>query len=37
MPYSADGNVTAVNDQLDGTRSFGLDAVGRVTAVRAAT
>ncbi|MFG2524426.1 DUF6531 domain-containing protein [Streptomyces sp. NPDC048527] len=34
--YSADGNVTAVNDQLGGARSFDLDAVGRVTAVHAA-
>ncbi|MFD8007936.1 DUF6531 domain-containing protein [Streptomyces mirabilis] len=35
--YRADGNVTAVEDDLGGIRHFDLDAVGRVTAVHAAT
>ena len=34
--YRADGNLTAIDDHLSGTRSFDLDAVGRVTAVHAA-
>ncbi|MFJ8855291.1 DUF6531 domain-containing protein, partial [Streptomyces sp. NPDC102437] len=34
--YRADGNLTALDDHLDGPRRFKLDAVGRVTAVRAA-
>lgn len=32
--YRADGNLTGIDDQLSGSRSFDLDAVGRVTAVR---
>ncbi|MFJ5031025.1 DUF6531 domain-containing protein [Streptomyces sp. NPDC088560] len=35
--YRADGNVTAVDDHLDGTHRFDLDAIGRVTAVQAGT
>ncbi|MET7898959.1 DUF6531 domain-containing protein [Streptomyces mirabilis] len=35
--YRADGNVTAIDDHLAGTRRFDLDAVGRVTAVHSAT
>ncbi|MEV5613641.1 putative T7SS-secreted protein [Streptomyces sp. NPDC052225] len=34
--YRADGNLTALDDHLNGPRQFDLDAVGRVTAVRAA-
>ncbi|MDI3390734.1 RHS repeat-associated core domain-containing protein [Streptomyces sp. B-S-A8] len=34
--YRADGHLTRIDDQLNGTRHFDLDAVGRVTAVRAA-
>ncbi|WP_431313334.1 putative T7SS-secreted protein [Streptomyces antnestii] len=34
--YRADGNVTAIDDQLSGARRFDLDAAGRVTAVHAA-
>ncbi|MFE7069861.1 polymorphic toxin type 30 domain-containing protein [Streptomyces sp. NPDC057620] len=34
--YRADGHVAGIDDQLSGTRRFDLDAVGRVTAVRAA-
>ncbi|MGW3205440.1 DUF6531 domain-containing protein [Streptomyces sp. NPDC001135] len=34
--YRADGNPTAVEDHLSGTRRFDLDATGRVTAVHAA-
>ncbi|WP_156725671.1 putative T7SS-secreted protein [Streptomyces apocyni] len=34
--YRADGNLTALNDQLAGTKTFDLDAAGRVTAVHAA-
>ncbi|MEV5610157.1 DUF6531 domain-containing protein, partial [Streptomyces sp. NPDC052225] len=34
--YRADGCLTQLDDHLDGTRRFTLDAVGRVTAVRAA-
>ncbi|MEV3853721.1 putative T7SS-secreted protein [Streptomyces sp. NPDC050095] len=34
--YRADGNLTALDDQLNGPRRFELDAVGRVTAVHAA-
>ncbi|MFJ5301563.1 putative T7SS-secreted protein [Streptomyces sp. NPDC088350] len=34
--YRADGNLTAIDDQLSGTRRFDLDATGRVTAVHAA-
>ncbi|MFI7384681.1 putative T7SS-secreted protein [Streptomyces sp. NPDC049813] len=34
--YRADGNLTALDDLLNGPRSFDLDEVGRVTAVRAA-
>ncbi|MFI6545557.1 putative T7SS-secreted protein [Streptomyces prunicolor] len=34
--YRADGNLTAIDDQLSGTRRFDLDAAGRVTAVHAA-
>ncbi|MFE5210009.1 putative T7SS-secreted protein [Streptomyces sp. NPDC056600] len=33
--YRADGHVTAISDQLSGTRAFELDPVGRITAVRA--
>ncbi|MGW2328038.1 putative T7SS-secreted protein, partial [Streptomyces sp. NPDC001700] len=33
--YRADGNVTAVNDRLNGPSTFDLDAAGRVTTVRA--
>ncbi|MER7492532.1 putative T7SS-secreted protein [Streptomyces pharetrae] len=33
--YRADGHLTAVADQLSGTRTFDLDPVGRVTAVHA--
>lgn len=33
--YRADGNLTAIDDQLSGTRHFDLDAAGRVTAVHA--
>jgi RHS repeat-associated protein len=34
--YRADGHVVAIDDQLNGTSDFDLDAAGRVTAVRAA-
>lgn len=34
--YRADGNLTAIEDRLSGTRRFDLDAAGRVTAVHAA-
>ncbi|MFF6785619.1 putative T7SS-secreted protein [Streptomyces sp. NPDC012510] len=34
--YRADGNLTAIDDQLSGPRHFDLDATGRVTAVHAA-
>ncbi|MGE6733398.1 DUF6531 domain-containing protein, partial [Streptomyces sp. NPDC059900] len=34
--YRADGHLTGMKDQLGGARRFDLDAVGRVTAVRAA-
>ncbi|MFF7642384.1 putative T7SS-secreted protein [Streptomyces canus] len=34
--YRADGNLTAVDDHLNGTRHFDLDLAGRVTAVHAA-
>ncbi|WP_381555120.1 putative T7SS-secreted protein [Streptomyces eurythermus] len=34
--YRADGNLTAIEDHLSGTRRFDLDATGRVTAVHAA-
>ncbi|MGN9756185.1 putative T7SS-secreted protein [Streptomyces sp. SD31] len=34
--YRADGNLTAIDDHLGGTRRFDLDAAGRVTAVHAA-
>jgi RHS repeat-associated protein len=34
--YRADGNLTAIDDHLGGTRHFGLDPAGRVTAVQAA-
>ncbi|MEU6059646.1 putative T7SS-secreted protein [Streptomyces sp. NPDC047097] len=34
--YRADGHLTALTDQLTGTRTFDLDPVGRVTAVHAA-
>ncbi|MBB4795301.1 YD repeat-containing protein [Streptomyces nodosus] len=34
--YRADGNLTALDDHLDGPRTFDLDPTGRVTAVRAA-
>jgi RHS repeat-associated protein len=34
--YRADGNLTAVDDHLNGARRFELDAVGRVTTVHAA-
>ncbi|MFE2882549.1 putative T7SS-secreted protein [Streptomyces sp. NPDC059272] len=34
--YRADGNLTAIDDQLSGVRRFDLDAAGRVTAVHAA-
>ncbi|MFJ9006520.1 putative T7SS-secreted protein [Streptomyces canus] len=34
--YRPDGNLTAVDDHLNGMRHFDLDAAGRVTAVRAA-
>ncbi|MFF2190949.1 RHS repeat-associated core domain-containing protein, partial [Streptomyces sp. NPDC058155] len=33
--YRADGNLTGIDDQLGGTRTFDLDALGRVTAVHA--
>ncbi|MEN8650053.1 RHS repeat-associated core domain-containing protein [Streptomyces sp. 21So2-11] len=33
--YRADGNLTAIDDQRSGSRSFDLDAAGRVTAVHA--
>ncbi|MET9864740.1 putative T7SS-secreted protein [Streptomyces sp. NPDC006386] len=33
--YRADGHLTAVSDRLSGTRTFGLDSVGRVTVVTA--
>ncbi|MER5491511.1 putative T7SS-secreted protein [Streptomyces sp. NPDC002490] len=33
--YRADGNLTALDDHLDGPRTFTLDPVGRVTAVHA--
>ncbi|MFK4106391.1 RHS repeat-associated core domain-containing protein, partial [Streptomyces sp. NPDC019531] len=33
--YQADGNLTALDDHLNGTRHFDLDATGRVTAVHA--
>ena len=33
--YRPDGSLTELDDQLNGTRRFDLDAVGRVTAVRA--
>ncbi|MGW3120303.1 DUF6531 domain-containing protein [Streptomyces sp. NPDC001107] len=35
--YRADGTLTGVEDQLSGSRTFDLDAAGRVTAVHAAT
>lgn len=34
--YRADGNLIAIDDQLNGTRRFDLDTAGRVTAVHAA-
>ncbi|MBT2492121.1 RHS domain-containing protein [Streptomyces sp. ISL-96] len=34
--YRADGNLVGVDDQLNGSSRFGLDAAGRVTAVHAA-
>ncbi|MFG2458961.1 putative T7SS-secreted protein [Streptomyces sp. NPDC048523] len=34
--YRADGNLTAIDDHLNGTRHFDLDMAGRVTAVHAA-
>ncbi|MFF7274411.1 putative T7SS-secreted protein [Streptomyces griseorubiginosus] len=34
--YRPDGNLTAIDDDLNGTRHFDLDAAGRVTAVHAA-
>ncbi|MDH6586854.1 YD repeat-containing protein [Streptomyces sp. SAI-133] len=34
--YRPDGNLTSIDDDLNGTREFSLDAVGRVTAVHAA-
>ncbi|MFP3988913.1 DUF6531 domain-containing protein [Streptomyces sp. E11-3] len=34
--YRADGNLTALDDQLAGAKTFDLDAAGRVTAVHAA-
>ncbi|MFE9444813.1 putative T7SS-secreted protein [Streptomyces sp. NPDC006602] len=34
--YRADGNLTALDDHLNGTRHFDLDPAGRVTAVHAA-
>ncbi|WP_328428279.1 putative T7SS-secreted protein [Streptomyces sp. NBC_00443] len=34
--YRADGNLTGIDDHLNGARRFDLDAVGRVTAVHAA-
>ncbi|MEU7559210.1 putative T7SS-secreted protein [Streptomyces eurythermus] len=34
--YRADGNLTAIEDELSGSRRFDLDATGRVTAVHAA-
>ncbi|CAL9469548.1 putative T7SS-secreted protein [Streptomyces sp. enrichment culture] len=34
--YRADGNLTAIEDELSGPRRFDLDATGRVTAVHAA-
>ncbi|MFJ4202506.1 putative T7SS-secreted protein [Streptomyces sviceus] len=33
--YRADGNLTAIDDALNGTRNFDLDSAGRVTAVHA--
>jgi RHS repeat-associated protein len=33
--YRVDGNLISIEDQLSGTRSFDLDATGRVTAVQA--
>ncbi|SDO28532.1 RHS repeat-associated core domain-containing protein [Streptomyces sp. cf386] len=33
--YRADGNLTAIDDHLNGTRRFDLDATGRVTTVHA--
>ncbi|MFF0010429.1 putative T7SS-secreted protein [Streptomyces sp. NPDC005374] len=33
--YRADGNLTAITDDLNGTRTFDLDQTGRVTAVHA--
>jgi YD repeat-containing protein len=33
--YRADGNLIGIDDQLSGSRRFGLDAAGRVTAVHA--
>ncbi|MFI6728181.1 putative T7SS-secreted protein [Streptomyces atratus] len=33
--YRADGNLTGIEDQLRGSRTFDLDALGRVTAVHA--
>jgi YD repeat-containing protein len=33
--YRADGNLTAIDDDLNGTRRFDVDVVGRVTAVHA--
>jgi RHS repeat-associated protein len=34
--YRADGNLTAIDDDLNGTRHFDVDAAGRVTAIHAA-
>ncbi|MFD4699203.1 putative T7SS-secreted protein [Streptomyces niveus] len=34
--YRADGHLTSLTDQLSGTKTFALDAVGRVTVVQAA-
>ncbi|MCX5258149.1 DUF6531 domain-containing protein [Streptomyces canus] len=34
--YRADGNLTAIDDDLNGSRHFDVDAAGRVTAVHAA-
>ncbi|MGW7727335.1 putative T7SS-secreted protein [Streptomyces canus] len=34
--YRADGNLTAIDDDLNGTRHFDVDVAGRVTAVHAA-
>ncbi|MDH6516914.1 RHS repeat-associated protein [Streptomyces sp. SAI-135] len=34
--YRPDGNLTSIDDDLNGTREFSLDAAGRVTAVHAA-